>query len=217
MVTAGRGIVVLALVGLTGQVWIATPAARAENVGELDEWVRGPIQWLLLPEERHELRNIESRAEALAFIERFWARRDPHPHEPGNTFREAFEQRVEAADVLYVEGAKRGSLTARGRALVLLGPPSHVSVSFDSGLKWEAGGRTGGRVGTRRIQVEEWGYRREDMAPPILSMWSQQEKGPETPLKLTLTFRGKGRQTELIDGEALLKMAVEAAVYGLSP
>ncbi len=54
---------------------------------------------------------------------RLLERRDPDLEKPGNECAKTFYQRVEAADRLYSEGGTRGSLTERGRALILLGPP----------------------------------------------------------------------------------------------
>ncbi|MDX1384910.1 MAG: GWxTD domain-containing protein, partial [Thermoanaerobaculia bacterium] len=90
-------------------------AAEAPVPRDLEQWAQGPVRWLLLPAEERELRRLDDPASAATFVERFWARRDPDPTTPGNPYREAFAQRVEAADLLYEEPELRGSLTDRGR------------------------------------------------------------------------------------------------------
>lgn len=186
--------------------------AESGTVEELTTWAKGPVQWLLQPDERKALRRIESTSEALAFIESFWRRRDPSPLGEGNLYREIFQQRVEAADVLYGEGKTRGALTDRGRALILLGPPSHVTVATEPALVWEKATSSQRRWSTRRVSVEEWGYRLEDLPPELLKRWLERKKAAESTLALTLRFRSASRRTVLVEGEALLELAAKAGV-----
>ena len=89
----------------------------------------GPTRWLMLPDEHKRFRRLDTTREAIGFIEAFWLRRDPDPGTPGNEFSRTFYERVEAADRLYSEEGVRGSMTDRGRALVLLGPPPSIRAS----------------------------------------------------------------------------------------
>ncbi len=86
-------------------------------------WAEGPARWLLLPDEIGEIRHLRDDRAVLAAIDRFWQRRDPDPAVPGNPAQKTFTERVAAADSLYQDGDRRGCLTPRGQALVLLGPP----------------------------------------------------------------------------------------------
>jgi GWxTD domain-containing protein len=103
---------------------------------ELLDWAAGPARWYLLAAERKMLEQVRTSAEAVNFIEQFWRLRDPDPRTAENRFRETFASRVEAADLLYAEGSTRGSLTPRGRAQLLLGPPVHLVVSTEPVLTW---------------------------------------------------------------------------------
>lgn len=186
--------------------------SRAEDVDDLLSWAEGPVQWLLLPEERKQIRRIDTPEAALAFIESFWALRDPEPDKPGNPFRETFGSRVEAADVLYGEGSVRGSLTDRGRALILLGPPTHMTVSTEPALAWDPASQGESRVQVRRVDVEIWGYRLEDLPPGLLELWLERRKrAAEDTLTLTVRFRTVAERTSLVDGGTLLETAAEAA------
>ncbi len=69
------------------------------------------------------LRDASSRA---AFVERFWASRDPDPATPENEFQRRFEQRVREASERFAEPGREGWQTDRGRAWVLLGPPDET-------------------------------------------------------------------------------------------
>ncbi|HVR44167.1 MAG TPA: GWxTD domain-containing protein [Thermoanaerobaculia bacterium] len=83
--------------------YLATPA-------ELDAW-KAPIG-----EEARE-----------RFLDEFWTRRDPTPKTEENEFRSSFDARVAFADRAFAgPQGERGSLTERGRALVLLGKPREV-------------------------------------------------------------------------------------------
>ena len=86
----------------------------------------GPIARLATPEEIDAYQALADDAAAAAFIERFWADRNPAPDRPGNPLREAFEQRATEADKQFTEGGYRGRQTARGTTYVLFGPPDAV-------------------------------------------------------------------------------------------
>ena len=187
-------------------------AGGAQTLQNLDRWAQGPVKWLLLSEERKEMRQLETDDAAELFIQRFWERREFASDRAGKPFRESFGNHVEAADVLYGEGETRGSLTDRGRALILLGPPAHVSVSVEPGLAWEAGTATSQQVTTRRINIEEWGYRMEALPEGTLQLWMSKKKAEEGPLALTLTFRSQADHTVLVAGEPLLETAARALV-----
>jgi hypothetical protein len=106
-----------------------------------------------------------------------------------------------------------GSLTDRGRVLILLGPPTHISVASRPALAWDSDEKGGHRVTTRRVSVEMWGYRREDLPSGFLEIWQETKKAADTTLTLTLRFRSEPKRTVLIEGEGLLDVAVRAAVW----
>ncbi len=186
---------------------------RAVTAEELTIWAAGPAQWLLLPDERKELRREQERADSSDFIDRFWARRDPQPQTPGNSFKDLVSQRFADADILYTDEVVPGSLTDRGRALILMGPPTHISVANRPALAWDSGDKGGHRVTTRQVSVEMWGYRREDLPDGFLEIWQATKKSAESTLTLTLRFRSEPSRTVLIEGDNLLEVAAEAALW----
>lgn len=202
--------VLMCLAGL----WLVTgPGVSALTTEELAQWAQGPVQWLLLSEERKELKRISETADAIAFIETFWQRRDTSPQIDGNAYREEFLRRVEAADTLYSDDGVRGSLTDRGRALILMGPPTHVTVSTEPVMAWDPASTSSDRVTMRKADVEIWGYRMEDLPAGMLQIWMEKKKkAAEGALTLTLMFRRVGRHTSLVDGEPMLEAAAKAAI-----
>ena len=197
-----------------GAGWGAlTQPVAAVTAEELSTWAAGPAQWLLLADERKELRKILEKDDESDFIERFWARRDPQPEAAGNAYRDLLTKRFADADALYRDEAVRGSLTDRGRALILLGPPTHISVAPRPALAWESGDKGGHRVTTRQVSVEMWGYRAEDLPVGFLEIWKETKKASESTLNLTLRFRAEPNRTVLIEGESLLEVAARAAVW----
>lgn len=111
--------IVLSAIGLA---LLAGPA-MAQVSPELAAWADGPEGLLLTEPERQQLQALQTDAEVEQFIELFWARRDPDPSTRDNEARRDFNLRVAAADKQLAEGETRGALTARGRALILLGAP----------------------------------------------------------------------------------------------
>lgn len=186
--------------------------ASPDSSRELLRWAEGPVSWLILPEEWKEVRQATRPGEAIAFIEEFWARRDPDPTTAENSYRETFFRHVEAADILYSEATVEGSMTDRGRALILLGSPSVVRIGSESTLAWEQGEENKRGVGTRDHRVEIWGYRLEDLPDNLVLAAQASNKGNSNVLELTLTFVIEPRRAHLHEGEALLELAARSAI-----
>lgn len=170
-------------------------------------WAEGPVRWLLQPNERRALGRIRNDRQASAFIEAFWRRRDPTPDEPGNPVAKRFFKRVRDADRLYAEGHKRGSLTDRGRALILLGAPSQLTLTHRPALAWEPHGGAGG---AREVltAVEIWGYTPGDLDPALRQALS----GRASEHGIELTFYLEGGRVRLVNGERYLDLAAKVLV-----
>lgn len=151
---------------------------------------------------------VRTSAEAVNFIEGFWHLRDPDPATPENAFRETFARRAEAADLLYAEGATRGSLTPRGRALLLLGPPVRLQVTTEPVLSWTAKGSRRENVVTRDVGVEIWRYPAEDLPERFEAALRARGITDGAMLRFHLEKNG----TRLVDGEELLQLAASVAV-----
>ena len=54
--------------------WLAAAELRASGQQELAVWAEGPVRWLLLPEERKELKAVGKDDDASAFIYRHMIR-----------------------------------------------------------------------------------------------------------------------------------------------
>jgi GWxTD domain-containing protein len=112
---------------LTAIAVIAVSAtAFADLSGQYLDWGRGPVQFLMTKEETAQWKTIKTDADAKAFIDLFWARRDPTPDTPQNEFRSEIESRIAYADAQFNREKVRGSLSDRGRTLVLYGAPTRV-------------------------------------------------------------------------------------------
>jgi len=103
---------------------VATSAFAALSPAKAS-WGKGPVQYVMTTDEKAAWAAVQTDADADAFIELFWARRDPTPATPRNEFREDFEARVKAADDAFSHGHTKGSMTDPGRIAILFGPPNH--------------------------------------------------------------------------------------------
>ena len=167
------------------------------------------MRWLLLPEEERIFRGLRNQREAERFIAEFWRRRDPEPAAPGNPFYDRFEERVTAADRLYSEEDRAGSLTERGRALVLLGPPRVVRVSQKTSPAWEPQrGVRGPGFAVRQVSIESWEYARDDLWPKLVDLLVA-DGGDGS---LSLTFEIESDRTRLTAGDHDLELAALASV-----
>lgn len=170
----------------------------------IQAFLDGPEGWLVLPAERRELATLSSRAEVALWSEAFWARRDPDPEATSNLRQETFERRVRDADRLYEERGGRGALSDRGRALILLGPPTVLRRGPRASPRW-APRADGAR--TRPVVSEEWVYPPQRL-PAIVATWLAERGDTE----LTLRFFDEGGRLELIEGEPALELAAEGWV-----
>lgn len=204
----------LAVAVLSLVPWLALACrpgvVRATASGGAASLADGPTRWLMLPEEIREAERLRSTREAVEFVEQFWRRRDPDPDEPGNPFAKAFYERVEAADRLYVDGGQRGSLTDRGRALILLGAPPVLRYNQKRVPAWEPG-KPGSRPGihSRNLVLEVWVYPVRELPAALAQRIAERE--PEA-AEISLSFAVEPRRTYLVEGHRYLEYAVRAAV-----
>lgn len=143
---------------------LALPTQAALSTEHAD-WGKGPAQGFMTREEAAGWKKLSTDQEAEAFIALFWARRDPTPATPQNEFREEFERRVAAADNQFGTKKLRGSMSDRGRTLVLYGTPKKVERSgtqrraaLPSGVNEESAVDQGSGETERQI----WTYEGED-------------------------------------------------------
>ena len=100
--------------------------AVAQLSADYTAWGQGPHQFLLTKEEAAAWKAVKSDAEAKAFVDLFWARRDPTPGTPANEYRSEVEARIQYADKNFGEGRTKGSMTDRGKAFLLYGSPKRM-------------------------------------------------------------------------------------------
>src|SRR6185369_14114032 len=110
-------------------VAIAAVSAYAQLSPQYVDWGKGPVQFLMTPEEQAKWKTIKTDADASAFVDLFWARRDPTPATPKNEYKEQFDSRVKYADEHFTAGRTKGSLSDRGKVLILFGPPKSAQSS----------------------------------------------------------------------------------------
>ena len=129
---------------------VAPPASAGKKIKDFDrelliqpflgpgyaEWLIGPIARIADKDEVDAYLRLGTDAEAEAFIDQFWAKRDPDPAKPGNPVRELYDERAAEADKLYSEGQVHGRNTDRGTLYVLYGPPDEVDYDI---AQWRGG------------------------------------------------------------------------------
>jgi len=169
-------------------------------------WADGPVRWLMTPEEARQVRRLRTGRQAISFLEEFWRRRDPTPEDRSNPFAEQFQRRVEDADHLYPENGVRGSMTDRGRALVLLGPPPLLRYGQQEVPAWDRGHQDGRpQLQTRRIAVETWIYPLPDLPADLVALLGDQAE-------VKLVFVAEPKRTYMAAGGRFLELAARAAI-----
>ncbi|MEP0773651.1 MAG: GWxTD domain-containing protein [Acidobacteriota bacterium] len=151
-------------------VWLAGTMAGTALAEEYLKFMEGPAQWIATKDEKKEFAKLTSEAAARAWVELFWARRDPDLNTAINEFKVEFDQRVAAADQAFGWEKQRGALTDRGRTFIVLGRPRAAE-------KFGSGDRTQRQLGEgsgwmsdsadRQGEGEVWEYRGEQIPPSI--------------------------------------------------
>jgi GWxTD domain-containing protein len=148
-----------------------TATLFSQPKSKLLEFAQGPAQWIMTREEQQAWKRVKTEEQAREFIDLFWARRDPTPGTPKNENRIDFDGRVLFADNHFAEKQRnrRGSLTERGRTIIVLGFPKEFDIegmkttrqldTASSGFNGED--PTGGRV---QAQKDTWTYSHDQAA-----------------------------------------------------
>lgn len=110
---------------------VATPTSSTADAatGDLAGWLDGPAGVIATADERWEFGLLKTREGRLAFIERFWDRRDHTRADGVNERRQEFERRVATANRVFGGGDEPGWSTAFGITLLVVGYPYSATVA----------------------------------------------------------------------------------------
>lgn len=156
-------------------------AALAEGAPSkaAQEWRNGPIRWIMTGEEQKAWKSVATDADAAAFIDLFWARRDPTPNTPRNEAHEQFQARVKYSDANFDEGRRRGAMSERGQIFIILGPSQGAEVN-NMNIQ---GPSAMSSAQSRNSDRQEWVYSREfavSVGVPKLEVAFVQNPGTKT-------------------------------------
>ncbi|HSB64730.1 MAG TPA: GWxTD domain-containing protein [Thermoanaerobaculia bacterium] len=115
--------------GLPNFSKLAADATTVPAYSGDEAWPRTAVTHLLTDAEKREFAGLTDDASRREWVFRFWKKFDPDPATPENEYELEFYRRVKYADAVFSTESVRGSLSDRGRVLVVLGPPSHVGRS----------------------------------------------------------------------------------------
>jgi GWxTD domain-containing protein len=194
---------------------VLSTAVMAQVTPKHQTWGDGPVRHLMTKEDLKQWKAVKSDQEAENFIELFWARRDPTPDTRRNEFQEDFEQRVKFADDNFSNGIQPGSLTDRGKAFVLLGPPYRVSGKAGNASQSDGGSRIPSTDAQGNLTVIR------PVSDPTQQIWMYaHEKKPRYIAQndFTLVFLEEARDewkvahTERVNPDLIFQQAVTAFV-----
>jgi GWxTD domain-containing protein len=124
------------------------PGAALTYYESRDEnWINGPIEYIVLNEERDLWETLETTDQRQAFKTWFWARRNQQPREENNKIRSEFYERVAHANKRF-RGFPKGWKSDRGRVHVIVGRPN--------GMRKATGSQLFGR--NMSAEFEVWTY-----------------------------------------------------------
>ncbi len=94
----------------------------ASGLSKYKGWDKSPQGYLMTAAERGQWSNIQTDDEADKFVKDFLARRSP-------SFVADINRAATNADKYFTDGKIQGSTTARGKLVIILGPPGGLSLS----------------------------------------------------------------------------------------
>ncbi len=129
------------LVPLALAVWLVASFASAQLSETFKQWPNGPAGFLMTDSDRKAYAQLKSDAEAQAFIDLFWAKRDPDLNTVQNELKLDFDMRIVAADKQFSTEKLKGSLSDRGKVLIVMGRPVQPAYNVPAGTEEEEGTR----------------------------------------------------------------------------
>jgi len=120
------------------------------------KWVNEDVLYIISEEERKVFKDLKNDEEREAFIEQFWARRDPDPRSADNSFKEEHYRRIAYANERFTSGIP-GWKSDRGRVYIMYGPPDEKEEHPTGGAYNRPFNEGGGTTTT--YPFEKWWYR----------------------------------------------------------
>jgi GWxTD domain-containing protein len=134
----------------------AQKALRQELKGTYKTWLNEEVPYIITDQERKAFLSLSNDEERDAFIEQFWARRNPDPNSPENSYREEHYRRIAYANEHFAAG-KPGWKTDRGHIYIAFGPPDSIDSHPSGGMYERTPEEGGGETSTYPFEV--WHYR----------------------------------------------------------
>jgi len=109
-------------------LWAAVSFAREGRLSEGHRrWLDEDVVYIILDKEKDVFLSLETEEQRDAFIEAFWAKRDPYPATLENELRTEHYRRIDYANDHFSRDAPMpGWRTDRGRYYIILGEPASV-------------------------------------------------------------------------------------------
>lgn len=141
--------------------------AAFADLGKYQDWDKGWVHHFLSKKEAKLFKKVATEKEAEEFVALFWAKRDPSPGTPRNEFREEKERLAKLCDDKYSTPKMAGSLTDRGKVMLLFGPPfaskEIVPTDSEGNLSNEGVRTTDTQSKWIRLTLDVWMYRKEQL------------------------------------------------------
>ncbi len=131
----------------------------SERAAYWKKWLDEDVVYIISDEEKNVFKKLQTDEEREKFVEQFWARRNPDPRNPDNSFKEEHYRRIAYANERFASGIP-GWKTDRGRIYIMYGKPDEIESHPSGGTYnreiWEGGGTTS------TFPFERWRYRHID-------------------------------------------------------
>ncbi len=195
---------------------LVVPALLAGGLDKYKNWPSSPQGYFMTNAERAEWKaSVKSDADAEAFITKFLATRAPG-------FAEDIAQRATMADKHLTVSGRAGSLTTRGKIIILLGPPSSFTIAQRE-VKGNASGTPdmytntnsvspGGGVGGPSVSDMSMAANRRALATDVLNDYTFTYAADRLPVKqpkdfaIVVEVRAGDGSDRIVDNKAAARL-----------
>jgi len=113
---------------LAGGTGLLRAAAKTSLPAKYAAWLNEEVPYVITNAERSAFLALNTDADREAFVQNFWAIRNPDPNSPTNEFRDEYYRRLAyASDHFGSPGRHDGWRTDRGMVYITLGPPQQLT------------------------------------------------------------------------------------------
>jgi GWxTD domain-containing protein len=117
-----RRVAAILLIFVLGPLSLATTG----DPDPFQQWLNRDVRWIITAQERSDFLKLTTDQQRTAFVEDFWARRNPVPGSSVNLFKQEHYRRIAYSNQHFSTPTLEGDSTDRGHVYIVYGRPDQI-------------------------------------------------------------------------------------------